>query len=136
MQTLSIFPDLLTFWLLAPFLLRVVVGLIFTYFGFIKIWKERDRRISFFKKIGFGAGVVLFWIISITELVGGILLMMGLFTQLVALILSIITIGAIYVKIRKPSRLDNSLEFFTLLLAVLLSLLVLGPGFWAIDLPF
>jgi len=129
------FPGLLTFWLIAPFLLRITVGFIFIYFGITKIWKERKRRISFFNKIGLGGEVIFFWIISIIELIGGAFLVLGLFTQIISLILLIIIIVAIYVKIKNPSLLDNSLEFFILTLAVLLSLLFLGAGFFAIDLP-
>jgi len=135
MNTLSMFPGLLTFWLIAPFLLRITVGFIFIYFGITKIWKERKRRISFFNKIGLGGEVIFFWIISIIELIGGAFLVLGLFTQIISLILLIIIIVAIYVKIKNPSLLDNSLEFFILTLAVLLSLLFLGAGFFAIDLP-
>lgn len=135
MNTLSIFPDFLTFWLIAPFLLRVTIGFIFIYFGITKIWKERKRRVSFFNEVGFGAGVIFFWLVSIAELAGGVLLILGLFTQIVSIVLSIIIIGAIYAKIKKPELLDNSLEFFFLALAVLLSLLFLGAGFFAIDLP-
>ena len=135
MNTLSIFPDLLTFWLVAPFLLRITAGFIFIYFGYTKIWKEKERRVSFFNKIGLGGGMVSFWIVSLAELVGGIFLVLGFFTQATAMILFFIILGAIYTKIRQPKLLDNSLEFFVLLLSVLLSLLFLGAGFWAIDLP-
>ncbi len=135
MNTLSMFPDLLTFWLIAPFLLRITAGSIFIYFGYTKIWKEKERRVSFFNKIGFGKGAVFFWLVSLAELIGGILLVLGFFTQVTAIILSLVILGAIYTKIRQPDLLDNSLEFFILLLAVLLSLLFLGAGFWAIDLP-
>jgi len=135
MNTLSIFPDLLTFWLVAPFILRIIIGLIFVYFGISKIWKEKERKINFFKKIGFSTGVVCFWITSILEIIGGVFLILGLFIQPTALVLLLVVMGAIYSKIRHPELLDNTLEFFILLLAVLLSLLFLGAGFWAIDLP-
>ena len=135
MNTLSMFPDLLTFWLISPFLLRITAGFIFIYFGYTKIWKEKERRVSFFNKIGFGAGTVFFWVVSLVELIGGILLVLGLFTQVTALTLFFIILGATYTKMRQPDLFDNSLEFFILLLAVLLSLLFLGAGFWAMDLP-
>ncbi len=135
MNTLSIFPSLFTFGLIAPFILRIVAGIIFVYFGYTKIWKEKERRVSFFNKIIPNNGIALFWVISVTEFIGGVFLTIGLFTQVVVIILSAITIGAIFTKIRRPDLLDNSLEFFILLLAVLFSLLFLGAGFWAIDLP-
>ena len=135
MNTLNTFPELLTFWLLAPFILRVVAGSIFTYFGYTKIFKEKERRISFFHKIGFGNGILLFWIISLSEIILGSLLIVGIFTQITVIILSIIAIYSIYITIKQPELLDNSLEFFVLLFAVLISLIFLGAGFWAIDLP-
>ena len=132
---LSIFPDMLTFWLVAPLLLRVSMGLIFIYFGVSKIQRGKDTRVSFFKKIGLGKGTLTFWIVSTLEIIGGGLLVLGLFTQLTALVLSIITMGALYIKIRRPKTLKNTPEFFILLLAALLSLVFLGPGFIAVDLP-
>lgn len=130
---LSIFPDLLTFWLLAPFILRSIIGIIFIYFGASKIWLEKYRRINFFKEIG--GGMISFWVVSVIEIIGGIFLVLGLFTQLTALALLFIIIAATYIKIRKPELLDNTLEFYILAIAVLVSLVFLGPGFWAIDLP-
>ncbi len=134
MNTLSVFPHLLTFGFVVPFLLRITVGIIFIYFGYTKILKEKERRISFFNEIGFGRGLLLFWVVSFAEIIGGIFLVVGVFTQVVAIVLSIITIGAICTKIRKPDLLDNSLEFFILLLVALVSLLFLGAGFFAMDL--
>ncbi len=116
---LNAFPYLLAIW---PIILRVIVGFIFVYFGITKIWKERSRRITFFKKVGFGTGIVFFWLISIVELIGGAFLVLGFFTQIVALILSLVIIGAIYTKIRHNELLDNTLEFFILLLAILIFL--------------
>ena len=137
MNTLNIFPELLTFYLLAPFLLRVASGAIFVYFGYTKIFRERARRIAFLQKIVFGGGggAAMFWIISLAELIGGALLVAGLYTQFAALALAVITLGALAVKLWKPKLLDNSVEFYVLLLAVLISLLFLGAGFWALDLP-
>ncbi len=135
METLSIFPNLLTFWLLAPFILRVIIGLIFIYFGISKILLEKEEKINFFKKFNQNIGISLFWVVSVLEIIGGIFLTIGFFTQPTALVLSFIILVAIYSKIRHPSRLSNTLEFFILTLAVLLSLLFLGPGFWGIDLP-
>lgn len=121
--TLGTFSDFLKFGFTTLFLLRIVVGIIFIYFGYTKIWKERKRRISFFNDIGFGKGLILFWVVSFVEIIAGIFLIVGFLTQIVAIVLSTIIIGAIYTKIRKPNLLDNSLEFFVLLLAVLVSLL-------------
>ena len=79
--------------------------------------------------------MISFWVVSVIEIIGGIFLVLGLFTQLTALALLFIIIAATYIKIRKPELLDNTLEFYILAIAVLVSLVFLGPGFWAIDLP-
>lgn len=118
MNTLSIFPDLLTFGLIAPLLLRVIAGFIFIHLGYKKVHKNKYS-----------------WIIPYAEIIGGIFLILGLFTQAVALILSFFILYTMYKKIRQPNLHNNSIEFFILLLTVLLSLLFLGAGFFAIDLP-
>lgn len=121
---LSVFPSLFTFELIAPFILRVAVGFIFIYIAISKIKKtpyEKDDRFQY----------ALF----VTEAILGGLLVIGLFTQAVASLLSIITIGSICKKVKNPASSKNSLEFFILTLAVLLSLLFIGAGFFAFDLP-
>jgi len=120
---LSIFPDLLTFWLVVPLILRVTAGLIFIYFGVSTIWKKRERSI------------LATWVTPAIEIIGGVLLVLGFLTQLAALILLVFVAGTVYAKIRRPNIFDNTLEFYILLLAVLFSLLFLGSGFFAIDLP-
>jgi uncharacterized membrane protein YphA (DoxX/SURF4 family) len=137
MNTLNIFPDLLTFGLIAPLLLRVTVGLIFIYFGIVKLLKEKEFKISFFQKIGLGlkSAIFFFWLVAVIEIAGGILLIVGLYTQAVTLALLTVTAGAMYAKTRYPQSMSNSVEFFILLFIVLVSLLFLGAGFFAVDLP-
>ncbi|OIO32867.1 MAG: hypothetical protein COZ49_04090 [Candidatus Yonathbacteria bacterium CG_4_10_14_3_um_filter_47_65] len=132
---LSVFPSLFTFWIIAPLILRVAIGFIFVYFGVSKIWKEKKQKIGFFKKIGFGKGIVLFWIVSALEITGGVFLVFGFLTQLVVLVLLAILLYATYIKIHSPKLLTNTLEFYILALAVLIALLFLGSGAFAIDLP-
>lgn len=101
---LSIFPSLLTYGLLAPLILRVVVALVLFYSGY------RQQNI-------------LGWL----TVIGTLGLFLGLFTQPVALLLALI------ISIRPDKNLPSTQRW--LLLAILLSLLVTGPGFLAFDLP-
>lgn len=121
---LSIFPDFLTFGLLAPFILRMVVGFMFINFGMSEI-----------KKTYKSSGKVQKYTAPLIKLVLAILLVIGLFTQFVAILLSIIVIGRIYKKTQNDDDGKYPIEFLLLTLAVLLSLVFLGAGFFAFDLP-
>jgi len=132
---LSIFPSLFAFEFFAPLILRAVVGAIFVYFGYTKIYKDKVSKISSFESVGMKPAKMFFWASALLEIVGGLFLILGLYTQVAAAVLSIIIIGAIYMKIRKPAALSSGFDFLILILAVLVSLLFLGGGIWAIDLP-
>lgn len=116
MHTLTIFPSLLTFGLLAPFLLRLVVGCVIFLFG-----KERYK--SSYK-----------WL-SIFYFITGILLVVGLYTQIIAIVGILLLRFDMWAE-RKVSPISRQYIILDITLSViLLSLLFTGPGFMAIDLP-
>lgn len=105
---LSVFPDLLFLSFVAPFVLRVVLGgILFT----------RGVNLK-----GVSKPLALFHIVS------GTLFIIGLFTQVVSLLLFIIV--GLHVLNRRAFD-----EKTLLILAISLSLLFTGAGIWAIDLP-
>ncbi|MFA6536446.1 MAG: DoxX family membrane protein [Candidatus Paceibacterota bacterium] len=122
---LSIFPNLLTYGLAGPTLLRIVAGLIIIYSGY-----QLYRSLSAPKSI-------LARIIALLEVLGGIFLVIGLFTQPVALVLILILlIQALKSKTpRWAGAIVYNKRVYLLLIVILLSLLVSGPGFLAFDLP-
>ncbi|MBI2100156.1 MAG: hypothetical protein HYT48_02335 [Candidatus Vogelbacteria bacterium] len=103
---LSVWPTLFNYSFFAPLLLRVVLGVVLVVISF-----KADKIMR------------MIWV------AGGPLLILGLFTQVVAAILALGTLVAIA---RSP-RADW--PFHILILAVLLALLTLGPGTYALDLP-
>lgn len=107
---LSLFPQLLDYQFYGPLLLRIALGVIFLIHGYPKIFEARLRL----------AGLL--------EFIAGVLLIIGLFTQAAALVLAV-ELFIIIVWFRRGQELD----FVLLIMA--LTLLVLGPGAWAIDLP-
>jgi hypothetical protein len=116
MHPLSVFPSLLTFGLLAPFLLRLAIGVLQLLTGI-----EKSK-----KKLG---GV------SVVQVISSILLIVGLYTQVVALI-AILLIGIEYRSEKKAGKLSRERgALFILMGTILLSLLFTGPGFFAFDLP-
>ena len=132
---LSIFPELLTFGLIAPLLLRVVAGALFAISGWEALVSKRVEKHDCFQNAGFRPVVFWLYLVGVVELVGGALLVLGLFTQPAALALLIVTIGAILLKFKNPKLLSEPTAYYVLLFAILASLIFSGAGFFAFDLP-
>jgi uncharacterized membrane protein YphA (DoxX/SURF4 family) len=132
---LNVFPELLSFSLFAPFFLRVVLGIVFVNLGFLKFKLERDSWIRFFRLTPLKPAE--FWVsfFALIQVVGGLMLIAGIYTQAVALVFAAITLIEIYVENREPVLLNRNLVFYILLFVISLSLLLTGAGFFAIDLP-
>ncbi len=131
---LSVFPSLLDYGLLAPFLIRIVAGFIFLDLGYLKVKKERERWYNLFNTF-IGMGGFLVTLVAVVEMVGGVLLILGLFTQIAALVLALLAFLNLYLEWREPAFIRRSLVFYMMLFAMTLSLLFSGAGFLAFDLP-
>lgn len=132
---LNPFPDLLTYSLLAPFLLRLTAGLIFINLGTLVFKGEKNRWLVSLIALKVPKPELVLKIIGCLEIVGGIMLILGFYTQLAALILSIFTLTEIFIEYRDPTILKRNYVFYLMLFAISLSLLFSGAGAYAIDLP-
>jgi uncharacterized membrane protein YphA (DoxX/SURF4 family) len=112
---LSFFPSLLSYQLFAPFALRLVLGIILILWAYKKFGNQK--------------------VYAIVEGTVGILLIIGLYTQLAVLIVSIGLITLIIKKIKVKAFLTDGVNYYLILLVIALSLLVTGPGRFAFDLP-
>ncbi len=112
---MSLFPQLLDYRELAPFILRIAAAILIISFSCPKLKKP-----LVFSNL----------IIGIAELITGILLVIGLFTQLAALLIIAL---AIFGAVRPDPAKNFKLSF--LLVAVAIALMFLGPGFFSLDLP-
>ena len=136
MQTLSLFPQLLDFQMLGIFALRVTLGFIFVYFWYEKITKPHSEKIEFFEKLKLHPAKLYFIIVSYTEGILGVLLVFGLYTQGVAIVAGAMMLLASIIKWRKSVLLPQGTVAFYIVLSVFsFSLLFLGAGAFAIDLP-
>jgi uncharacterized membrane protein YphA (DoxX/SURF4 family) len=127
---LSLFPQLFTYQELAPFILRLAAGLISIGFAYSKLKKpaltQRGRPAE---RLNFGIGLVQFC--------AGVLLIAGFLTQLAAGLI----ILAVLFDLFRPASLSQcgpglkNYKFMIFLVAVLVALMFLGPGFFSIDLP-
>lgn len=132
---LNIFPDLLTYGLLGPAILRLVLGIIFINLGYLHLTKEKERWNKFFEIIKLKPAELIGRVYALIEIAGGILLVIGLYTQVAALIFAVLSLIEIIVEYREPIILKRNIVFFILIFAISVSLLLTGAGRPAFDLP-
>lgn len=132
---LSIFPSLLNYALLAPFILRVVLGLIFLDLGVLKFRSERKRWISSFEALGLRPADLFVPLYGLIQIIGGLLLLIGLWTQAAALAFVITTLIELYVEWSAKDILKRDLVFYFLLFVISVSILLTGAGAYALDMP-
>jgi len=136
MHTVSLFPNLLDYSFLATGVLRITVGIIFLSFWYYGFTHAREIRTQFFEKLKLRPAKVFFWITSAIEGVAGLFFVIGYCTQAVALVMGSLMLLTSFIKHHKPTVLPkNTTEFYVLLSVVCFTLVFLGAGAFAVDLP-
>ncbi len=112
--------------------LRLAIGIIFAAHGWQKFSMGLDGVAQFFGSVGIPLPQVAAFIVAFVELVGGIGLILGVFTRYWALLLSIVMIVAIFTVKLQGGLLGAGgrpgYEFDLALLAGCIALLLTGPG--------
>ena len=121
---LSIFPSLLILGGFAPPLLRLTLGTIFLFWSY-KAFSQKKQ----------GARDSSTTILSILEGLAGILLILGLFTQLAALVCIIILGSRLLKKIQEKAFFTDGVNYYFILFIIAVSILLTGPGFIGLDHP-
>lgn len=132
---LNPFPLLLSFEILAPLFIRLAVGFFFIIFGWNKLTKEREHKLSFFESIGLRPVGVYVTLLGILQIVVGVCLIAGAATQVAAIVSAIISLVSYLIKKRNPEMLFSPSSVYGLLFIMSLSLILTGAGAFAIDLP-
>lgn len=132
---LNPFPELLTYSLLAPFILRVVAGFIFIDLGRLVLQGEKTRWLTSLSALNIPRPEMTVKILGLLEIVGGLMLIAGFYTQISALVLAILTFAEAFVEYKEPVLLKRNFVFYVLLLTISLSLLLSGAGAFAVDIP-
>lgn len=109
-------------------ILRVVLGLIFIYHGYGKVF-EPSGAMGFFSSIGLPG--FLAPIVGVVEVGGGLMLIFGLFARPAAAALLVVIAGAL-IKVQIPHGLAAGLERDAMIAAALLVLIAHGPGAFAL----
>lgn len=125
---LNPFPELLAFGLLAPFIIRICLGVMFIRHGYFKLFKNHDEPASKTAKN-------LTITIGSIEVIGGITLLLGFLTQISALILATLVFVVTIFKKRSGETTRRDLGFAAFVFLILISLLFSGAGFFAFDIP-
>ncbi|HEY4497848.1 MAG TPA: DoxX family protein [Candidatus Paceibacterota bacterium] len=148
---LSALPQLYDYASYGPLLLRLALAAVFIVHGYPKLFAKTmpdgsrhggiTATAGFFESIGIRPAKFLAVVVGVVEFFGGILLIAGFGVQIIALLLAINMLVAIWkVKFKMgfaggPASPAGGWEFDFVLLIMALSLLVLGPGAYALDLP-
>ena len=120
--------------LFAYFILRIITGLVFLNLG-LKHYKKREELSSVLVLPIFPFGKISVIVLITFELIIGTLLILGLFTQIAAILIILIAIKMLFLRHRFiHDSLPSKLTYF-LLLGIVISLLITGAGVFAFDLP-
>jgi len=133
-SVLNPFPDVLFLAFFASFILRLAVGIFFVTYGYLRLVKKHGAFKMAFIDQWRESGVMLLKGLGISELLAGSMLIIGLYTQIAALLGMFIAIFAISTTNTK-SVFGNEKNFYILIFVVSLSLFITGAGPFAFDLP-
>ncbi|MFC2025609.1 DoxX family protein [Chloroflexota bacterium] len=118
-------------------ILRVAVGIVMIAHGVPKLfWKRKVFNKKWREEYGFPLGSVV--LTGILQVVGGLFIMVGIFTSLSALILALNMVVAVYISIWKhgegflstPEGKGWDINF--LLIGALAALIFFGDGIWSL----
>lgn len=129
------FPELLTFALLAPTLLRITLAMFIINIGLTKFGHDNRLVADFFESLGFKPSKYYIKALAIAEVVMGIFLFFGFLTQIAAFVVAIITFVSFIVTTRHPETGLRKGSDYILLFIISVSLVLTGAGLIAIDLP-
>jgi putative oxidoreductase len=119
-----------------PTVLRVIVGFIFVMYGWDKFFGSGlDFWADLFVSQGIPASSLAATLVGVVELVGGIALVLGLFTRVAATLLAIDMAVAILVVGLDGGFFvwDNGVSFPLALFAATVALALMGPGEASVD---
>lgn len=117
-------------------MLRVVAGFVFFMHGYEKVVTlGLDGTESYFSEVGVPVPAYTAPVIAYLELIGGVMLMIGLVTQLVAALLLVDMIAMMFIIHFENGffATDNGYELVFLLAGAALALVLTGPGAYSVD---
>jgi putative oxidoreductase len=118
---------------LASLFLRVIIGGLFIAHGWPKI-KNPKQTAGWVASTGWGWAVPFAYAFTFLEFFGGIALVVGLLTRILALLFTLQMIATtIFARKKLGKKLIGGFELDLLFLAGALALVFLGAGAWSLD---
>jgi putative oxidoreductase len=120
----------------APTVLRVVLGIVFIAHGWAKLQNGPANFAGFLTTLNVPLPGLMAWVVTILELGGGILLVVGALTRIVALLFALEMVGTtllVKTDVGFVAQQAAGAELDLALLAGVLAILFLGPGELAVD---
>jgi len=120
-------------------ILRIVLGIAMIVHGWSKLSGGVDNVAGFFGgMLGIPAPGLMAWVVTIVELVGGILLVVGFLTQIAGILIALDMLCAILFAfvLRGAPFIENgeiSWEREAVFAAAALCIVLAGPGAWAVE---
>jgi uncharacterized membrane protein YphA (DoxX/SURF4 family) len=124
---------------LALLIVRVLIGVVFLMHGIQKFQIGIDGIADYFgNTVGIPAPQFFAWVVALTETVGGAALILGIFSRLAGLLLSVVMVVAmVMVKIKvgliAPMAQGAGMELDLALLAGLRSIVLQGAGVYSLE---
>ncbi len=123
---------------LAPLVVRLIVGTIMAAHGWQKLVGGPANFGQFLAELGVPLPILMGFVVTFVELVGGILLIVGLFSRLAALLLTInLAVAILLVKVNvgliAPPQAGAGAELDLALIAGFVVILLAGPGGLSLD---
>lgn len=120
----------------APLVLRVVLGIIFVWHGYDKVFSTGIEGVSgFLGSLGFPLPMMFAYILAYGELIAGALLIAGLLTHWASkfgLVVAVVAFFTVHIS-NGFSVAGGGYEFIILIAAAAFSVLITGPGKYSLD---
>jgi|SRR5208282_1755996 len=117
----------------AALLLRLIIGFVFILHGYPKFSAaQRKQGWEWLKSMGLPGGLILF--AAVVEFFGGIALLLGILTQIIAVLFALFMLSTTWLsKVKMKKKFVGGYEIDVILLIVSLALAALGAGAFSID---
>jgi len=112
------------------FVLRLVLAIVLVMHGYPKLFGGVDMFAGMLTNLNFPLPVLMAWVVALLEFVGGLALLVGLFTRYVA---SLVAIQFVIILLFVKKFAFPASDVDLLILGIAVALALLGAGAWSVD---